>query len=312
MEGTGNTKEGRKGEALDWRALDGLRLGGLSWQPAGRPRFVVICLHGMGGMAEDFEPLGCHLACLGGAVYAPNLRGQARDPRPGRRGDVERVELLFEDALAFGGWVRDRAGDVPVFWVGESMGALLLLNLAVERPEGVAAAGHLFLSPVVCVRLTTPPWQEFIARILMRAAPWVRLPRRFFVGSRKKKEPPGHVSRDAAWQEKVSKPPYRGPGYTLRFYKMLERLIAGAAVAPERLRVPSLLMYAGDDVFIRPEHSVAWFTRITCEKASAYFPQSYHMLLHDPDTPRALEEIRGFIEARLRAPGNDITGTSRG
>jgi alpha-beta hydrolase superfamily lysophospholipase len=123
---------------------DGARLPLRAWRPEGAPRGVVLALHGFNDTAENFLHEGGPLLARGGLlVYAYDQRGFGRAPG---RGIWPGTESLLADLDAATRLIAARHRDVPLFRLGESMGAALLL-LAGTRDAAPPVAGDILLAP---------------------------------------------------------------------------------------------------------------------------------------------------------------------
>jgi alpha-beta hydrolase superfamily lysophospholipase len=66
--------------------------------------------------------------------------------------------------------------------------------------------------------------------------------------------------------------------------------------------VPVLVIYAANDVYIKPSRVEAFFDRLGSKEKERYlFPESYHLLLHDHDKAEALEKIEAWLLRRIDA-----------
>ncbi len=115
-------------------AFDGARLGLSAWQ-ADDPRAVVLALHGMNDYAGAFDFAGAWWAEEAQiTTYAYDQRGFGRSPDfgrwPGR-------DVLLADLRAAIAAVRAAHPDLPLFVVGHSMGAAVVLAAAAEAPLDV-------------------------------------------------------------------------------------------------------------------------------------------------------------------------------
>jgi pimeloyl-ACP methyl ester carboxylesterase len=148
---------------------------------AGTP---LLLIHGLGGRGEDWEPLMTQLAKKGFHVYAPDLPGYGRSPRP----DVSYSISLEEAAVVdFMQAIHLSRADVG----GWSMGGWVAMKLTLDHPELVNrlviydSAGVYFNSTETAevftpsdtagvrrlMALLSPkpaPLPEFIARAAMR------------------------------------------------------------------------------------------------------------------------------------------------
>lgn len=106
----------------------------LSWlNPLGKPRAIILCVHGLGLYSRSFEQFGKAMAPRGYAVYAVDVRGfgswmaaKGREKCDFRNCSDDIVSTLNVLHLANPG--------VPVFLLGESMGGAIALEVAAENP----------------------------------------------------------------------------------------------------------------------------------------------------------------------------------
>ena len=114
----------------------------------------VVCLHGLRRTPADWEPLRASLPA-GWEVAAPRLPAAPRDALP-----VARAALREDDAV-----------------VGHSMGAVLGLRLAAERPLGALVLSGSFFPPARNGRRTAESVLDYLghraalARSLLRERP---------------------------------------------------------------------------------------------------------------------------------------------
>ena len=137
-----------------WTCRDGKVLPCKHWPgPPAQPRAVIICIHGLSGAASDFWPVGESFPAKGYAVYAVELRGQGHDPDRKARGDIRTAKQWRADLLDYTALVQQRHPGVPVYWFGESLGALIVIDTTASLPPGQkTVAGILLTTPVVALR----------------------------------------------------------------------------------------------------------------------------------------------------------------
>jgi alpha-beta hydrolase superfamily lysophospholipase len=286
-----------------WQTPDGQSFAYSRWAPVSssetaEPRAVVLAVHGLSGAALDFEPLGRHLAGHGIVTLAIELRGQGNDPRPARRGDLERLDDWFADLHAFVALVRRLHPEVPVFFYGESMGAALLTRFLAQAGPEDQPAGLVLASPVVALPRRPAWWQEALFRFLLLAWPTLRIN----VGklAKPRTNPPPRVTRDDEHRRWFETADHRLVRFTLRFFKCLFELVDGCSAAAPRVRVPVLVVYAAQDIFIPPAKVEEFFARLgSREKELGFFPEAYHLLLHDHDRAQVLARIESWLLRRL-------------
>jgi len=299
----------------DWPAPDGETFPYSLWHatlPAGQhPRAVVIAVHGLSGAALDFEPLALHLTPHGIVTYAPELRGQGSDPKPDRRGDLAQLEDWYRDLRAFFSLVRSRHPDAQIYYYGESMGGALLTRFVAQAAEPDLPAGLILASPVVILPGKQPLWKMLLFRFFLLVHPTYRLD----VGRstrRDRDNPAKWVTRDEAHRRWFETAPHRVTRFTVRFFKCLFELINGCLEAAPRVKVPTLVIYAANDVFIRPARVEKFFAQLgSREKELHFFPTSYHLLLHDHDKAQVLDRIESWLLRRIDVSDRRTTAEAR-
>jgi acylglycerol lipase len=299
----------------EWKAPDGETFSYSLWAadlpPDQKPRAVVVAVHGLSGAALDYEPLASHMTKHGVVTYALELRGQGNDPVPARRGDLTRIEDWFADLRAFFSLVRCRHPDAQIYYYGESMGAALLTRFLAQAREPDLPTGLVLASPVVAMPAKPSWWQEQVFRFFL----WVRPTHRVDVSEytkRNENDPSGWVTRDEAHRRWFETAPHKVQCFTIRFFKSLRDLIEGCFDAAPRITIPVLVIYAAKDVYIPPARVEQFFARLgSREKELRFFPESYHLLLHDYDKAQALERIEAWLLRRIEVTGQRQTAEAR-
>ena len=268
------------------------------------PGAVMVAVHGLSGAALDYEPLGHGLATHNVSTYAPELRGQGKDPCPQRRGDLKKLEDWFADLDAFLALVRKRHPAVPLFCYGESMGAALLTRFFARPEAGIPPAGLILASPVVALPRRPAAWQEALFRFFLAVWPRHRVNVRRLARS-KSQGPIRIVTRDEAHRKWFETASHKLDRFTIRFFGCLLELIGGCEAAAGQLHLPVLVLYAANDIFIPAARVEEFFERLgSRDKERCLFPESYHLLLHDDDRAEVLARIEAWLLPRLPAEKN--------
>jgi alpha-beta hydrolase superfamily lysophospholipase len=288
----------------EWTAPDGETFSYSLWDSSlsggQKPRAVIVAIHGLSGAAIDYEPLGAHMVQHAVTTFAPELRGQGNDPVAPRRGDLENIEDWFADLSAFFALVRRIHPGAPVYYYGESMGAALLTRFVAQALPIEQPAGLVLASPVVEIKHAPTWWQEQVFRFFL----WIAPAHRINVGQytkRKDENDRAHwVTRDEAHRRWFDGASHKITAFTVRFFRCLRELITGCFDAAPKITVPVLVAYAANDVFIPPARVEAFYERIgSSDKTIRFFPESYHLLLHDFDKSQALLEIETWLLERI-------------
>lgn len=278
---------------FDWHGHDGTAFPGLVWEnTTACTNSHVVCLHGLSGAASDFGPLARRLAADGHTVWALNLRGQGHDPDHRRRGHFLDPHEWRADLAAFADGHLDAD---PLAVIGESMGSLVSVDAVAH---GALRPRRLVLSvPVTETRAPVPPWIVSLLRTAAGIVPRCKIsPMRFVHG----KTCIPRLTSDDAYMAYLNNIPHRVGGFSIDFLTRFHDLMQDARRNAARLTLPTLMLAAGRDVFIRPEQSRAFFDLIaTPDKEFVFYPDSHHLLWHDIDTDNVLQRISQWLRTPL-------------
>lgn len=187
--------------------------------------------------------------------------------------------------------VRERHPALATFLVGHSHGGLIVLLLALRRPESLP--GIVITSPFLGIHPASRPSAALAlaARILSRLAPALR----FSIGL-----DPRNVSRDEAVVRAYVSDPLVGRKASSRWFTALlaafEEVHAGASA----LRVPTLLMAAGDDRVVDAE-ATRRFAEAAQRDRLEFLPWHglYHEVFNEPEKEQVFRKMESWLEARL-------------
>lgn len=139
-------------------AADGAALPMRRWRPAGKPKAVILALHGFNDYSNFFDAPGRWLAERGIAAYAYDQRGFGGAPN---RGLWPGTAALTSDLRTVTQLLRRSHPGVPLYLFGESMGgAVILVTQGGAAPAD--ADGVILAAPAVWGRASMP-WYQSIA-----------------------------------------------------------------------------------------------------------------------------------------------------
>ena len=146
---------------------DGAVLPARVWRPVSAPRAVVLALHGFNDSRDAYALPGPVWAADGLLVVAPDQRGFGAAPG---RGLWPGGGQLADDAAVMLAELRRRYPGVPMFAMGQSMGAAVLMTLA-ARADAPVVEGWILLSPAVWGRAQQGPGLSAALWIAAAVAP---------------------------------------------------------------------------------------------------------------------------------------------
>lgn len=114
--------------------------------PSASPKAVVVTLHGLIMYGGAFDGLARQLVNQGCVVYAMDFRGQGRWYQPNQKQTLD-YDQGEQDLLTLAQTIRMQYPTLPVFYVGESLGADMSIRLAAKHHELVD--GLVLSSPAI-------------------------------------------------------------------------------------------------------------------------------------------------------------------
>ena len=290
-------------------AADGAVLPLRAWLPQGKPRAVILGLHGFNDYANAFAMAGEWWAKQGIATYAYDQRGFGGAPN---RGYWPGTATMVADLRAAARTIKARHPDVPLWLVGDSMGGAVVMVAFAERPMQ-QVAGAVLAAPAVWGRSFMSPVEKGVLWLLARTIPWYPL-----TGQGLGRMPSDNIpmlrrlSRDRKVIHETRVDAVEG------LVDLMDEALADAS----RLDGPPVLMLYGLNDQIVPESPAIAAMRLMPKDGrnrAALYTGGYHMLLRDLKAERVWRDIAAWIDDP-RAPlpsGADaraqklLTGTDR-
>jgi alpha-beta hydrolase superfamily lysophospholipase len=271
---------------------DGMSIFVHAWVP-GQPQRILVCIQGLGGHGGYYEDLAGQLTPEGAFVVAPDLRGHGQSK--GQRGDIDSFDRYLLDIDAAVTWAMACWPNIPIFMLGESMGASLAIqyvaNTVKSSQVGITLpvlAGLVLVSPVLqpTIHPTMNEVIQYIRSLLTH---------------------PSHPSLAVTGREELG---CRDPIFNARLQAdpLFVRLVSACFLTnlglwlwrtrkkAHLLHLPLLVLQGGKDHIAHPRGIAAFLRRVPSkEQQSITFPQAYHCLLHDPDTPAVIKVLASWL-----------------
>jgi acylglycerol lipase len=277
-------------------ARDGMKLPMRQWDADGKPRAVILALHGMSDYSNAFDGPAKQWAKSGITTLAFDQRGFGAGPNFGLWAGSDAMRADLSD---FAAAARARYPGVPLFALGESMGGAVLLS-ALAEPDPPALSGVILVAPAVWSRSDMP--------LLYRVA-------LFFAAHLT----PGLILSNSAASHVVTIVPsdniemLRALGRDPLFQKQtrsdslfgLVNLMDEARAAPAHITVnpPPILLLTGLKDMIIPRGATDGVIADLGPRAEVRrYDQGYHMLLRDLEGPRVNRDISDWVLAKVPAP----------
>ncbi len=283
-----------------FHTFDGDKLPYTKWMPTKDPELVIIGVHGISGAISDYRPLAKHvLSDLPTvAIYGAETRGQGKDPVKERRGHINNREEWFKDLTSFTALIRKNHPMAKIVWCGESMGSLIVLHTYASSGDRKNLCDAMILSsPITDIRSDFPRWKIKAANIAGFLFPKARVSLESLSG-----EDEVRVTKDTIHQEQADTNSYHIKKHTLRLLTTLGNMMETSRKASRKLDIPLLVLYGGEDVFADPADVEKFFNELPekVEGTRKYYPESFHLLFHDHQSDKVVEDIGKWIKKLIK------------
>lgn len=269
-----------------FKGVGGLNIFFRSWQPEGKPRALLIIVHGFNSHSGHYRWAADRFAASGFAVYAHDQRGRGKSE--GDRFYVEKVEDYVDDLATLVTLAKSRDPGLPVFMLGHSAGGVISCVYTLDHPEE--------LDGLICesfaLKLPAP-------ELLLKAIKWLS---RYFPRLPVYKLPNKDFSRDPKVVEALNQDPL--------IAKEIQPAITGAAMlrASERvesefprIRLPVLILHGAADAVTSPFGSKLFQQHAgSDDKTLKIYPDHVHDLLNDIGKEKVIADMLGWMSPRIR------------
>ena len=256
--------------------------------PSGAVRGQLLILHGMGEHGGRYREVAEALGGAGLEIYVPDLRGFGRSG--GKRGCLRHFREYFYDLDALLRVMRQRAAGLPFFILAHSFGGLVAVSWLAEEGKR-DAKGLVLTSPNFGISIPIPLWRRLLAVPVSIVAPDAtqdnRVDRRF-------------LTHDTAIFEQHKMDRFNHHRISARLYREMKHQFDRKREIAGRLKLPVLLLQAGDDRLVSQEDSARFFEALASQdKELEVFPGLYHEILNETSRQAIYAQIEAWIKQRL-------------
>lgn len=268
-------------------AGDGTRLWGCRWDPAG-PKALCLLVHGLGEHSGRYGRLAERLTQRGFSLWAIDHRGHGRSG--GARGDCRSLESFVEDLDLLVQKARQERPQLQKILIGHSLGGLIALAYAVRHPEKIQ--GVAVSSPALRLAQPPPRAKVLLAHGMARLLPTTPIPNGV---------DPSVLCRDPQVVASYEKDPWVHRTITARCAVALERTMKAASAWAEQLRLPCLILQAGEDRICDPAAAAEFAARAAASSTRFHrYEGLYHELFNEPERDQVTEDLLRWLEQLVR------------
>jgi acylglycerol lipase len=255
------------------------------WDPAGAAKASLVLCHGVNSHGGQYIRAAEDFAGRGFAVTALDLRGRGRSD--GERFYAESIDEYVSDVSLAIDLAKSKHPELPIYLLGHSAGGVTSVTYALDfqdRIDGLICESFAF-------RVYAP---NFALKVLEGAS-------HFFPHAHVLKLKMADFSRDPEWVAQLEADPL-----TLDEVQPVATVAAFARAGERfdrefpRIALPVLILHGTADKATRPDGSQQFYDQAgSADKTLKLYEGHYHDLLNDLGREQVMEDIIGWIDARL-------------
>lgn len=253
-----------------------------SWLPEGRPKALVVALHGFNDYSNAFEGPGQYLRQQGIAIFAYDQRGfgatQSHGIWAGERNLISDVRQMVRA-------LRHTYPGIPLYLLGESMGGAVVIT-AVSSKDFPSVEGIVLSAPAVWGSDTMNALYRMTLWTLAHTAPTEKLTGRGLnIQASDNIEMLRALGRDPLVIKETRIDAIYG----------IVQLMDSAFRKVHQVKTPMLFLYGANDQVIPKKPVQRVIDNMEGPFKVAYYPEGYHMLLRDLKAELVLRDIVQWI-----------------
>jgi acylglycerol lipase len=270
-----------------FQSSDGMEFYERRWEPGGDVRANVVLVHGYGEHCSRYGHVAGVLNACGIAVHTYDQRGFGQSP--GKRGYIADFDVLVNDLGTFLDHVKPRLAGRPWFFMGHSMGGLVMARYVETQPVDVT--GLVFSSPFLAFPDDVPRILLGLANVLGRLTPWLPVGQVEF----------SRISRDPAVVDAANHDPLAFHGKILaRTGAQLHAGITRTQADFEAIVQPAYIIHGVEDTLVPVSGTRLLHERCrSTDKTLTIYEDGYHELWNDLDKDAVIAAIADWITARI-------------
>jgi alpha-beta hydrolase superfamily lysophospholipase len=270
-----------------------LRRGGLDvhvehYQPSADARLSLVMVHGFSAHCGLYPHVGRALAGNGIAVTQFDGRGHGKSG--GRRGHVDDFADYLDDLAMIIAWARERNPDLPWAIMGHSFGGAVVLAFTLDEKRIDKPSRLVAVAPYLKLKMNVSAPKRMATTVAARVLPT------FSASNGLRGE---EISRNPKVVDGFWKDPLIFHQATAGWFMATLRAQAHLRTHAERLKVPTLMLLAGEDRIVANEANLAFARSAGEAVAVKTYDGLFHELLLEPEAPVVIQDIGHWLVSPL-------------
>lgn len=247
------------------------------------PEAIIIALHGFNDYSNFFQQPGNYFSQHNIVSYAYDQRGFGGSPKTGLWAGVN---TYSQDLKLFINLIKHKYPQQPIYLLGESMGAAVIINAAIDA-DMPKVNGIILSAPAIWGRATMPWYQTSLLWLLSHTFPWMTL-----TGEGLEIMPSDNIEMLKA----LAKDPLVIKETRVETLFGLVNLMDKAFDNASLLTNKALLLYGEKDEIIPKQPTLQFLQALPKHnKQIVFYDNGYHMLLRDLQATVLWNDIKSWI-----------------
>jgi acylglycerol lipase len=275
-----------------FEGVGGLKIFTRSWRPEGRPRAIVVIVHGFNSHSGQYGWVADQFVNHGLAVYALDLRGRGKSE--GERFYVQKFEDYADDLATFVKMVKSQEPGLRVFLLGHSAGGVVSCLYTLDHQSELAG----LICESFAHEIPAPDVALAVLKGVSHIAPHLHV-------LKLKNE---DFSRDPKVVEAMNNDPL------IANEVQPTQTVAEMVRADERLKrefsritIPVLILHGTQDKAAKPSGSQHFYDNASSsDKTLKLYEGHYHDLLNDVGKETVLADIQRWIDGHIASAQDTV------
>jgi len=259
-----------------------------NWLPAGKPKAVLIIVHGLAEHSGRYKNVIDYFVPRGYAAYTFDNRGHGKSE--GKRGYIERFSCYIDDLALFLDLVRSKHPENMIFIIGHSIGATIAATFAINHQDEFN--GLILSGTVIKPGISLSRAKITMANLLSYILPKVGVDR-INVST---------ISRDKAVVDAYINDPlvYKGK-ISARLSAELIKAMQSLTHQMPQIKLSVLIMHGTEDRLSDPEGSRILYQRVSSiDKTLKLYSGFYHEIYNEPECEQVFITVEEWLDTHIR------------
>jgi alpha-beta hydrolase superfamily lysophospholipase len=275
---------GSKPDVEEALALPGITLHVEHYRPRGRQRLALVMVHGFSAHCGLYRHVGAAFAAQGIAVTQFDCRGHGRSG--GRRGHIEGFSDYLDDLAAVVAWARQRDAHLSWSLLGHSLGGAISLSFVLDETRSEKPERLVLVAPWLKLKMKVPVPKQFAANVAARLFPTLTMPN----GLRAE-----DISRNPEVLAGFFADPLVHHVASAGWFMATLRAQAHMRAHAENLKVPTLLLLAGEDRIVANEANQGFASAAGDKVETRNYDGLFHEMFLEPEADVVLADIAAWL-----------------